>query len=377
MANYHPFDTAQLVQSNQIDNFALRYRHFLRIDKPKGKDPKYKVNFQNPSQQPNRSSNELIEQLRDRQTQQLLQLSKLGIKFYCVDATVDWRLIVGLGSDHVQETNMTLHHIYGIPYIPGSAVKGVLRHWWLQEDFEDKEDKALNDENFLALFGGPKLRGRVQFLDAYPNSNVHFATDIMNPHYPNYYGGTESPTDSQNPVPINFLTVEQTTFRFAFLTANQELLNDLKKRFKDALELKGIGAKTAVGYGYFRDFKEMDIIQKEMERQREVKRLRAEEQAEKQRREKEEAERQRESERLANISAVERLVEELNRLTERQVDEARVTDIYRKELPVLEGDEEKVIARALKAYWQRINKWASGSRKQREKVRKVKSILGE
>ena len=36
----------------------------------------------------------------------------------------------------------------------------------------------------LALFGGPKLRGGVQFLDAYPNSNVCFATDIMNPHYP-------------------------------------------------------------------------------------------------------------------------------------------------------------------------------------------------
>ena len=105
--------------------------------------------------------------------------------------------------------------------------------------------------------------------------------------------------------------------------------------------------------------------------------MRAEEQAEKQRREKEETERQRETERLANLSAVERLVEELNRLTERQVDEARVTDIYSKELPVLEGDEEQMIARALKAYWQRINKWAGGSRKQKGKVRKVKSILEE
>lgn len=377
MTNYHPSDTAQLVQSNQIENFALRYRHFLRIDKPKGKDPKYKFNFQNPSQKFNGSSNELIEQLRERQTQQFLQLSKLGIKLCCVDAAVDWRLIVGLGGDHVLETNMTLHHIYGIPYIPGSAVKGVLRHWWLQEDFDNREGKALKDENFLALFGGPKQRGKVQFLDAYPDPKVHFAMDIMNAHYPKYYGGTKPPTDSQNPVPINFLTVEQTTFRFAFLAKVPRLLNELKKRFKEALELKGIGAKTAVGYGYFRDFKEMDIVKKELEKQREAERLWAKEQAEKQRREKEEVERQREAERLANLSPVERLVEELNRLTEGQVDEARVTAIYSEELPRLAGDEEQMIARALKAYWQRINKWVGGSKKQRAKVQKVKSILGE
>ena len=370
MTKYHPFDTAQLVQSNQIENFALGYRHFLEVKK---EGAKYKFNFQNPSQKFKGSSNELIEQLRERQTQQLLQLSKLGIKLYCVDATVDWRLIVGLGGDHVLETNMTLHHLYGIPYIPGSAVKGVLRHWWLQEDFDNREGKALKDENFLALFGGPKQRGKVQFLDAYPDPKVHFAMDIMNPHYPNYYAGTKPPTDSQNPVPINFLTVEQTTFRFAFLAKEPRLLNELKKRFKDVLELKGIGAKTAVGYGYFRDFKETDII----ERQREAERLRAEEQAEKQRRKKEEAERQREAERLANLSPVEQLVEELNRLTESQVDEARATAIYSKELPMLAGDEEQMIARALKAYWQRINKWEGGSKKQRAKVQKVKSILGE
>lgn len=374
MANYHPSDTVQVMQSKPIDNFALSYRHFLEI---KREGAKYKVNFQHSNWTLNRSSNELIEQLRDRQTQQLLQLSKLGIKLYCVDATVDWRLIVGLGSDHVQETNMTLHHIYGIPYIPGSAVKGVLRHWWLQEDFTNKEDNALKDENFLALFGGPKHRGKVQFLDAYPDSNVRFATDIMNPHYPKYYGGSEPPTDSQNPVPINFLTVEQTTFRFAFLAEDQKLLDKLKMRFEAALELKGIGAKTAVGYGYFRDFKEMDIIEREVEKQREAERLLAEERAEKQRLEREEAERQREAERLANLSPVEQLVEELNRLTGSPVDEARVTAIYSEKLPALEGDEEQMVARALKAYWQRINKWGGGSKKQRVKVQKVKSILGE
>ena len=250
MTKYHPSDTAQLVSSNPVDNFALRYRHFLRIDKPTNGEPKYKVNFQS-AQQLGKSSDELVTQLRERQTEQLRKFVMQELKLYCVDATVDWRLIVGLGSEHVQETNMTLHHIYGIPYIPGSAVKGVLRHWWLQ----GFKTTALKNENFLALFGSQDRRGEVQFLDAYPDT-VCFAKDIINPHYPNYYSGNAPPTDSQNPNPINFLTVEKTTFRFAFLSRKKDLLDKIKVQFEDVLEMQGIGAKTAVGYGYFRDFED-------------------------------------------------------------------------------------------------------------------------
>ena len=233
-----------------IENCALEYRYFLEIEVNPRLD-KLEIDFPRYIQPP---APNLICYLRNRQTQQLLQFAARGIKLYCVDATVDWRLIVGLGSEHVQETNMTLHHIYGIPYIPGSAVKGVLRHWWL-EDFDNDEDKALKNKKFLTLFGSQGQRGEVQFLDAYPEE-VHLAIDIMNPHYPEYYGGSEPPTDHQNPRPIPFLTVEQTTFRFVFLAKTQAPLDEFKKRFQQALELKGIGAKTAVGYGYFRDFKD-------------------------------------------------------------------------------------------------------------------------
>ncbi len=360
MTNYHPSDTRQLVDSsNQIDNFMLRYRHFLRED-PKSK---YKLNFPDSAQALGESSQELVNQLRERQEQQLLHFVRSDIKLYCVDATVDWRLIVGLGSDHVQETNMTLHHIYGIPYIPGTAVKGVLRHWWLQEDFENDENRAQCDERFVALFGSQKQRGNVQFLDAYPGA-VRFAKDIMNPHYPGYYSGSKPPTDDQNPVPISFLTVERTSFRFVFLTQTLGLLDRLKERFEQALELKGIGAKTAVGYGYFRDFKDQtDDITDVVRRQQKAKQ--------------EETERIREAERQAALSPVERLAEELDCLTASQEDEERATHIYSAELQSLQGDDQRLIAQALKGYWKRINKWSGGSKKQRAKVQTVKSILGE
>jgi CRISPR-associated protein Cmr6 len=43
------------------------------------------------------------------------------------EATTDYRLVVGFGAEHVLETNLYLHRIYGFPIIPGSAVKGVAR----------------------------------------------------------------------------------------------------------------------------------------------------------------------------------------------------------------------------------------------------------
>ena len=129
---------------------------------------------------------------------------------------MDWRLIVGLGGGHVQETSMTLHHIYGIPYIPGSAVKGVLHHW-----AEDEEQPK--DEEFVKkIFGMEDRKGSVIFMDAFPAGNVSFATDIINPHYPDYYGGGKYPTDCQNPKPVNFLTVEETVFRFVFMAKNSD-----------------------------------------------------------------------------------------------------------------------------------------------------------
>ncbi len=251
-------DKLEVYKRPIIENCALEYSNFLEIDPPNN----IKIDFPRYIQPPDPS---LIVQLKDRQTQQRQQFVSRGFKLYCVDATVDWRLVVGLGSEHVQETSMTFHHIYGVPYIPGSAVKGMLNHWWFQELQEKKhyidgkgnvkKTEAVQDSEYLdyiKIFGRQEQRGEVRFLDAFPTEEVHFAIDIMNPHYSEYYSGSKPPTDDQSPRPINFLTVEKTTFRFTFLSQDQTRLNKLKDRFQEALELKGVGAKTSVGYGYFR-----------------------------------------------------------------------------------------------------------------------------
>lgn len=166
---------------------------------------------------------------------------------------LSWRMVIGLGASHPQETSMTLHHIYGIPYIPGSAVKGVTRHWIIFSKFNQDEKKAEKDETFKKIFGTQENIGKIIFFDAFPVEVINLKIDIMNPHYPDYYSGNVPPTDCQSPNPLKFLTVENTKFSF-YLAAKKEdgnLLSTAIDWLKGALGNYGIGAKTSLGYGIF------------------------------------------------------------------------------------------------------------------------------
>jgi CRISPR type III-B/RAMP module RAMP protein Cmr6 len=205
----------------------------------------------------------------------------------------DWRLVVGLGSGSVFETSIFLHHVYGFPYIPASAVKGALRSYLITTlQGTEAESEALlfqKSKEMCDIFGcgkdtqyeGGKLNtfyneereGNIIFFDAYPTHSPQdcIKADIMNPHYPDYYGyevGSQKfqpPADYQSPNPIIFLTVEKLTFQFMIglrkgvenetitLGAKSgDMLSVVSGFLKDALTEKGIGAKTAVGYGYMK-----------------------------------------------------------------------------------------------------------------------------
>lgn len=212
-------------------------------------------------------------------------IEKLNIDRKSVILKSDWRLIVGLGNESVYETSMTLHHIYGIPYIPGSAIKGVVRSYIITEteefikdkggsiDLKNAEKQALQDPGFCDIFGCPKesiynesRQGKISFFDALPLSEPKIKPDIMNPHYGPYYSnssGNTPPADYHNPNPIFFLTVEDAKFEFIIGIKEKDNTAIQKGKFegkyplkvgyegmKKALNEHGIGAKTAVGYGY-------------------------------------------------------------------------------------------------------------------------------
>jgi CRISPR-associated protein Cmr6 len=228
---------------------------------------------------------DLINNIEIRKKQIFLQLQKEGYNLENFSLSLSWLLIIGLGASHPQETSMTLHHIYGIPYIPGSAIKGVTRHWAVLKFAEEKNktenmefEKAIEKvsnaleegkdlelevekitfKDLIEILGTQEKQGRVIFFDAYPIGEINLKIDIMNPHYPKYYDGKEPPADWDSPMPIKFLSLENTTFRFYLATKvrddfEKNLLNKARELLFEALSNFGIGAKTSLGYGLFKN----------------------------------------------------------------------------------------------------------------------------
>jgi CRISPR-associated protein Cmr6 len=177
-------------------------------------------------------------------------------------AATAWRMVVGLGGETVLETDLTLHHLYGIPFIPGSALKGLTRAYVTGEIAEYKSNKIEDDKpDIQRIFGTQKDAGSVIFFDAMPvNDNIRFDLDIMNAHYPKYYGEKQPPANNQDPNPVTFLTVANTTFLFALAPRHPKKETHPQDTedatlamgwLQKALQDYGVGGKTSAGYGYF------------------------------------------------------------------------------------------------------------------------------
>jgi CRISPR-associated protein Cmr6 len=162
-----------------------------------------------------------------------------------------WRFVVGLGAAHVLETGITLHRLFGLPIIPGSALKGAAKAY-----AQLVEGRTDDDPELVAVFGTTEQAGSVIFFDAIPLEVPKFQLDIMNPHYPNYYRtqGQNTPADWESPNPVFFLTVTETLYRFAIAARSEQgnrLLDLAEKWLKGALADLGIGAKTSADYGFW------------------------------------------------------------------------------------------------------------------------------
>ncbi|MDR3214569.1 MAG: type III-B CRISPR module RAMP protein Cmr6 [Azoarcus sp.] len=198
----------------------------------------------------------------------------------------------GLGNEHPLENGFAFLNPYGLPYLPGSGVKGVLRQavkelasgewgktdWSLEKRYPLKigKDETLMLSALDVLFGyetpkGEKdhVRGVLSFWDVIPQiKGDHLAVDIMTPHQSHYYQNKASadsvtPHESGQPKPISFLTVPPKS-GFVFyvqcdvahlarlapeLTENDNWRKLLEDAFQHAFDWLGFGAKTSVGYG--------------------------------------------------------------------------------------------------------------------------------
>jgi CRISPR type III-B/RAMP module RAMP protein Cmr6 len=203
------------------------------------------------------------------------------------EASLGSRMMVNLAGGVVENAGIALDRCFGMPLIPGSAVKGVARVqalWEIREANIDEQRRLLRLAMILFGYGTHDLRGDFGwaggveearstaeeigtldfkgcacFLPAYPTTPATLAVDMVNPHYPNYYAGGS--TDKENPMPNYFPAVEAgATFGFATLLNRVPdlpgitaagLLSQVKQWLERAVTRKGLGAKTAAGYGWF------------------------------------------------------------------------------------------------------------------------------
>lgn len=194
-------------------------------------------------------------------------------RFGEVTLVLDSRLLLHLGRANVLE-NVGLYcdRTTGLPLIPGTALKGVVSTWacWAAHQ---KADLSIGEftkdstqrRNFTAaearlaqrILGddsstGSEHAGEVIFLGGFPTSPPKLGLDIVNPHHRSD-GSAETRL-----TPSAFLCVEPgTQWQFAFYarpvaTDAVNLLATTKRWIEEALTQTGIGAKTAAGYGRFR-----------------------------------------------------------------------------------------------------------------------------
>ncbi|MDX2152593.1 MAG: type III-B CRISPR module RAMP protein Cmr6 [Bryobacteraceae bacterium] len=145
------------------------------------------------------------------------------------------RFLTGTGRSHPVENGFAWHPILGVPYLPGSSIKGLIGQ-------RDRE----------GVLGSQTCVGDVIFLDAIPIGPVDLEADVMTPHYLPWDAGNP-PGDWRSPTPIPFLTTTPgALFLFAVLPRTENNVDSVQKIqhwLEQALADIGAGAKTAVGYG--------------------------------------------------------------------------------------------------------------------------------
>lgn len=212
--------------------------------------------------------------------------------------TLTSRLLVGHGNSSALDVGLTVHHTWGVPVIPGSALKGLLAHYvdatYGPADSDKKPWEQQGDERaradyhgvtwnrrriergpgtiYRALFGAPDAReddamqehgfesgaaaGVVTFHDALyvPGSvadDKPFAADVLTVHQKGYYDsfGRSEPNDFDSPNPVAFLTVRPKCLLLLVLSGPSEWTELAGQLLANALETWGVGGKTAAGYG--------------------------------------------------------------------------------------------------------------------------------
>ena len=301
-------------------------------------------------------------------------------------------------KDNNFKTGLSFDYTTGLPYIPGSGIKGVIRDFFPQKiedknysekeklkyqkqneakmelinqilesnysfeeiekikesifdgrDFREKEN--LEKENFLPIFKRDKfIEGRILVQDG----KQILDKDYITPHK----------KILENPVPIQILKiVPETEIEILFQLNETKIFksegNDIiitkeqkKNLFTEILFLTGLGAKTNVGYGHFDEEASIKVTRKREEDARKIL----------------------EKEKLGvlekkkeQMSDFEKFVYEFKNEWNEQTKKGKVSEIEK-----FEGEEKKEIA---KLFFSDLKNDKKPSKKTKEKIKKLEEII--
>lgn len=201
-----------------------------------------------------------------------------------LEASAESRLLIGHGNPAPTEVGITLHHTWGVPVIPGSALKGLTAHFvaacYGADAGEQAPERTLfagptysedgrvtvqPGDTYRHLFGAPAVpgpdgtllrayQGKVVFHDALwipQRDRPWLARDVLTVHQQSYYRErSRPPNDYDNPNPVAFIDVPPGEMFLVALSCEDDALRQMAARFvEEALCDWGVGGKTAAGYG--------------------------------------------------------------------------------------------------------------------------------
>jgi CRISPR-associated protein Cmr6 len=163
--------------------------------------------------------------------------------------------ICGMGERTPGENGLTLHPVYGVPYLPGTSLKGILRAWVLSQDWgADWREEGVHFHSLFGAGGDSGSAAGVDILDALmvPSTGTKpLQMDVLTPHFAKYYQGTEDPKGWDGPNPVLFMVAPMgQTYRIV-LEGPQPWLSKAAEWLALALAERGVGAKSRAGYGRF------------------------------------------------------------------------------------------------------------------------------
>lgn len=153
-----------------------------------------------------------------------------------------WRARVGGLQGFRERLLPIMHPVYGIPYVPASSIKGILRSWAR----ESGKDTSQINHLFGFLDGTAASMAAIEIIDAFP-SGPSLSLDVATPQW-SWQGNDVT----YGPAPHQMLSLENLTINIGLTYTSRGNETDVKIALDwlaQTLSIKGLGSRVSAGYG--------------------------------------------------------------------------------------------------------------------------------